>query len=66
MERFDGSWEACSSTEDFNLFPELSKVEERQEIWTQFYELYKQICAESFSKDDIDHLQADLKQWITN
>ena len=47
------------------LFPELSKVEEWQEIWTQFYLLYKCICAESFSKDDIDHLQADLKQWMT-
>lgn len=47
------------------LFPELSKAEERQEIWTQFYHLYKRICAESFSKDNIDHLQADLKQWMT-
>ena len=45
------------------LFPELSKVEQL-EIWTQFYHLYKQICAESFSQD-IDHLQADLKQWMT-
>ena len=47
------------------LFPELSKVEKQREIWTQFYHLYKHICAESFPKDDIDHLQADLKQWMT-
>ena len=44
---------------------ELNKAKERQEIWTMFYHLYKCICAESFSKDDIEHLQADLKQWMT-
>ena len=35
-------------------FQELNKAEERQEIW---YHLYKWICADSFSKDYIDHLQ---------
>ena len=46
------------------LFPELGKAEEMQEIWTQFYHLYKWICAESFTTDEVNHLQADLKQWM--
>lgn len=47
------------------LFSELNKGEEQQEIWSPFYCLYKRICAESFTNDDIDHLEADLKQWMT-
>ena len=48
------------------LFPELGEAEEMQmqEIWTQFYHLYKRICAESLTTDEVDHLQADLKQWM--
>ena len=46
------------------LFPELSKAKERQEIWVQFYQLYKQVGAESFTPEEIDQLQLDLIHWM--
>ena len=48
------------------LFPELTKAIERQEIWVQFYRLFRWICAESFTKEDVDKLQAELKQWMSS